>query len=105
MDRDQAIKDIVNQLERLQIQQSELLERLGDLSANDEGNPRATSPPAARDFAVGDRVRIVSPGRSQPNRGTITKIGRSRSTVEDRHGTKVVRLPKNLVLESRSQAS
>jgi hypothetical protein len=98
MDRDQEIQDIVNQLERLQIQQSDLLQRLGRLSeSEDNATPLPTT---AREFVVGDRVRIRNPGRLQPVRGTVTKIGRVRITVEARNGTKIVRAPKNLILES-----
>jgi transcription elongation factor len=101
MNKDQEIQDIVNQLERLQIQQSDLLQRLGLLSERDDSNNTAIPLPAsAREFAIGDRVRIKNPGRLQPIRGTITKIGRNRITVEARNGTKIVRAPKNLILES-----
>jgi transcription antitermination factor NusG len=98
--RDQEIQDIVNQLERLQIQQSDLVQRLGLLSDGDNNNNNATRQTSPRDFAVGDKVRISNPGRLQPVRGTIIKIGRSRITVEARDGTKIVRAPRNLVLET-----
>jgi transcription elongation factor len=100
MNRDQEIQDIVNQLERLQIQQSDLLQRLGLLSESDDNNITTPAPVIAREFAVGDRVRIRNPSRLQPVRGIITKIGRVRITVEARNGTKIVRAPKNLILES-----
>jgi hypothetical protein len=102
MNRDQEIKDIVNQLERPQIQQSNLVQRLGLLSDGDNVNnstnrQRQTTP--VREFAISDKVRISNPGRFQPVRGTIIKIGRSRITVEARDGTKIVRAPMNLVFE------
>jgi hypothetical protein len=102
MDRDQEIQDIVNQLGRLQIQQSNLLQRLGRLNESEDNDNNATPPPitTARVFAVGDRVRIKNPGLLQPVRGTIIKIGKTRITVEARNGTKIVRAPKNLILEN-----
>jgi hypothetical protein len=103
MDKDQEIQDIVNQLEGLQIQQSNLLERLGRLSESGDSNNNSVTPlptAAARAFAVGDRVRILNPNRLQPDRGAITKIGRSRITVEARNGTKIIRAPRNLILEN-----
>jgi hypothetical protein len=93
MDRDQEIQDIVNQLERLQIQQSDLLQRLGRLSKSKDNDNTATPLPistAARAFAVGGRVRIRNPGHLQPVRGTVIQIGRTRITVESRNGTKIV---------------
>ena len=101
MDRDQEIQDIVNQLGRLQIQQSNLLQRLGRLNESEDHNNNATPPPitTARVFAVGDRVRIKNPGLLQPVRGAITNMGKTRITVEARNGTKIVRAPKNLILE------
>jgi hypothetical protein len=38
-------------------------------------------------------------GPFQATRGTITKIGNSRITVQARNGTKISRAPKNLTLE------
>jgi hypothetical protein len=93
MDRDQEIQDIVNQLERLQIQQSDLLQRLGRLSKSKDNDNNATPLPistVARAFAVGGRVRIRNPGHLQPVRGTVIQIGRTRITVESRNGTKIV---------------
>ena len=101
MNKDEVIKDIVTQLEQLQIQQSDLLQHLGRLSENDNNNNSTTvSPVAARAFAVGDNVRIRNPGRLQPSAGTITKIGRSRITVEANNGVKILRAPRNIILES-----
>jgi hypothetical protein len=77
MNKDQEIQDIVNQLERLQIQQSDLLQRLGLLSERDDSNNTA----------------IPICNRRQ---GT----NQEPSTVEARNGTKIVRAPKNLILES-----
>jgi hypothetical protein len=102
--RSDDIKNIIEQLQRLQIQQDALLARLGALSDDNEARPtsaRATrvQPDTPREFAIGDRVRILNPARYQANRGTIIRIGTSRITVETRRGAKIVRAPHNLVLE------
>jgi transcription antitermination factor NusG len=105
MSNDPDVKDIIAQLQRLQIQQSTLLTRLGQLSQSGQRTdppPNATrdaTPNAAREFEVGDRVRIRNPGVFQPTKGTIIKIGASRITVQARNGTKIVRAPKNLIHE------
>ena len=100
MNRDQAIQDIVNQLEQLQIQQSDLLQHLGRLSEAEDNNGGTTAPTATtQTFAIGDSVRIRNPGRSQPTTGVIAKIRRSRITVESSNGTKIVLAPRNIVLE------
>jgi hypothetical protein len=98
MNKDKEIEDIVNHLEWLQIQQSDLLQRLGRLSESDDNNNTPLLPATAREFAVGDRVPRRNPGWSQPVRGTITKIRRSCITVEAHNGTKIVQAPKNLIL-------
>jgi uncharacterized protein YceH (UPF0502 family) len=90
MSNEQDIKDIVEQLERLQIRQTELVQRLARLTNSGNNN-------TAHVFAVGDYVRITNPGLRQADRGIITNIGNSRITVQDRNGTKILRAPKNLV--------
>ena len=93
MNRDEDVKNIVDQLQRLQLQQSNLISRLERLS---EGEPTRTS--TARDFAIGDQVRIKNPGYRQATRGTIVKIGK-RITVETDSKKKIIRTAKNLTLE------
>jgi hypothetical protein len=92
------IKDIIAELQRLQIQQSGLLQRLEQLSGGDNDSSTETRVPnTTRAFTVGDRVRIANPGWNQANCGKIIKIGKSRITVEARNGTKIIRDPKNLL--------
>jgi transcription elongation factor len=104
--RSDDIKDIIEQLQRLQIQQGGLLARLGALSDDNEPQPTPTraarvQPDAPREFAIGDRVRIRNPVRYQANRGTIIRIGTSQITVEMRNGSKIVRAPPhNLIFEN-----
>jgi hypothetical protein len=53
----------------------------------------------AREFVIGDRVRIRNPGVLQPKRGRIAKIGTTRITVQSDSGKKIIRAAKNLILE------
>ncbi len=62
------IKDIVAQLQWLQIEQSNLLRRIEQLN-------ESTPPNATRPFAIGDLVRIKNLRPLQANKGTIVKIG------------------------------
>ena len=104
MSNDQEITDIVIQLQRLQLQQSVLLQRItqlsGDNNNNAEENNNNTAEPASphREFVIGDQVRIINPKPFQPNKGRIIKIG-DRITVLAKSGTKIHRAAKNLVLE------
>jgi transcription antitermination factor NusG len=112
--RSDDIKDIVEQLQRLQIRQDELLARLGYLAGGqDTGYTQAQTaripasparvarvpPDTSRDIVVGDRVRIRNPGRFQAVRGTVVKVNNTtnRATVQARDGSKIVRAPHNLI--------
>jgi predicted component of type VI protein secretion system len=94
MNNDQEIQDIVAQLQRLQIRESELLQRLERLSESNN-NPRQQAP-AVREFAIGDRVRIKNPRFLQPTVGTISKITEKRITLLAQDGTSIVRAHKNI---------
>jgi hypothetical protein len=108
------IKDIVAQLQRLQIQETELLQRLERLNEADSNSsipqqnarvvpPSARSAPptarATRVFVIGDLVRIKNPKLLQANQGTIIRIGvgTDRITVQTRNGSKIVRASSNLI--------
>jgi putative ribosome biogenesis GTPase RsgA len=82
-----SIQDIVAQLKRLKIKETELLERLERLSDSHTSEPR--------EFVIGDRVRIKNPQRSQARSGTIVRIG-ERVTVLTKDGTKIIRAPSNI---------
>jgi hypothetical protein len=102
MSSGQDIQDIIARLQRLQLEQSELLLRLARATGerdrnNTTGNVVPSDP--VREFAIGNRVRIKNPGRFQASSGIITRIGTTRITVEPRNGTKIVRAPKNLAHE------
>ena len=94
------IQDIVAQLQRLHLRESELLSRLERLSTADSnttpGLPDAT---ATRVFVIGDLVQIKNPRPLQAKKGTIIRIGvdTDRITVQARNGTKIIRASFNLV--------
>ena len=91
------IKEIIAQLNHLQIQQTELLQRLERLSEADR--QATTSPSPTRELAIGDLVQIKNPKPLQIKKGTIIKIGVStdRITVQSKNGSKIVRASFNLV--------
>jgi hypothetical protein len=74
------------------------LGRLSEIGKNTTARQLDTTR-ALEDFIVGDRDRMKNPGGFQVTRCTIIKIGTSRITVQAQNGTKIVRAPKNLILE------
>jgi predicted TIM-barrel fold metal-dependent hydrolase len=108
MNNEQEIAEIVIQLQRLQLQQSELLQRITQVSVDNNNNNaarQANTPRAAqaantpRNLVIGDWVRINNPNRFQANIGRIIKIGRQ-VTVQAKNGTKIHRAAKNLTLDN-----
>jgi hypothetical protein len=115
-DNTQEIQEIVSQLQELQLQESELLERLAQLSDGVSHNDIRTQgdtvntltlsihPKRLRDkihikdpiFVIGNRVQIKNPRFLQPTEGVIIKITAKRITVEASNGTTIVRAPKNI---------
>jgi hypothetical protein len=91
------IKNIVSQLQRLQLQETELLQRLEFL--NETETNATQSPIATRLFVIGDEVRIKNPRPLQPKKGKIIRIGvdTDRITVLAKNGSKVVRASSNLI--------
>ena len=92
------IKDIVAQLQRLQIQETELLQRLERLNEADSHTLELPVTQTKREFRIGDLVQITNPKPFQIKKGTIVKIGAgtNRITVQSRNGTKIVRASSNL---------
>jgi hypothetical protein len=84
------IKDIVAQLKRLQIQETELLQRLEQLSQADRNPSR--SPDTTRGFAIRDLVQMKNPRPLQAKKGTITKIGVATDQIvaQAKNGSKTV---------------
>ncbi len=98
MNTQDEIGNIVAELQRLQIQESQLLQRLDRL--NELNSSNATVPPSTtRVFAIGDLVKIKKKPRPlQARQGTIIRIGdTNRITVLARNGTKIIRAPFNLI--------
>jgi hypothetical protein len=87
----EEVKEIVAQLQQLQIRESELLQRLERIS-------EVETPTVPRVFAIGDLVMIKNPRPFQSNQGKIIKIGigTNRITVQTKNGSKIVRAPFNL---------
>jgi hypothetical protein len=105
MSSEEEIQNIIIQLQRLQIRQSELLTQLEGIS---EANLTRVAPrtvPRARElnnptnFVIGDRVRILNPGILQTATGTVIKIGEKQISIQTRTGIRH-RLPKNITLDN-----
>jgi hypothetical protein len=123
--RNDEVQDLISQLNRLQLQQMELfacLEKaIGDEDAQTRGvrkEDTQTSEVAHEieveqtrefviahgaaqtvEFATGDRVIVKNPNLFQADRGKITKIRNKRITLTTQSGSKILRTPKNLVLQ------
>jgi hypothetical protein len=110
--RNDDVEDLIAQLTRLQVQQTDLLVRLErathnsivpSYSSDQEGRERTASPVSvsvAGDtsaFAIGDRVKIKNPNLFQTDKGAITKIGKKRITVTTASGQKIIRAAKNII--------
>jgi hypothetical protein len=100
----EEIKNIVSQLQRLHLQETELLHRLEQLSEADSNTPGSSNPAqdssSPREFIIGDQVLIRNPKPFQSKRGVVIKIGigTNRVTVQTKNGTKIVRAPHNIIL-------
>ena len=98
------VDEIILQLKSLKLQQTELLALLGEKTkgrtAPTDSGTGAIVDREQRTFAIGDKVKIKNPNRFQANKGTITKIGATRITVQTRSGGKIQRAPKNLIVDN-----
>ena len=101
----EEINNIISEFQRLQLQQTILLNRLqqldtgatrGGTSNTTRRTTPAASPATARALAVGDRVKVRNPNLFQATSGTIEKIGSKRVTVRGTDGKPIHRAPKNL---------
>jgi hypothetical protein len=123
--RNDQVQDLISQLNRLQLQQTELFARLekaiGDKDAQTRGVRKedahtrevaheieakqtrefviAHEVAQTVEFAIGDRVIVKKPNLFQADRGKITKIRNKRITLTTQSGSKILRAPKNLVLQ------
>jgi hypothetical protein len=85
------VQDLIDQLNRLQLKQKDLLARLERAKSNKRAGVHKT-----RQFAIGDKkVLIRNPKHFQDTRGTITKIGTTGVTITPETGNEQ-REPKNL---------
>ena len=100
MSNEQEITDIVIQLQRLHLQQSELLQRLAQLSEVDNNDP-PQQPSAPRECVIGDPVRINNPNQFQARSGRVIKIGTSRITVLALNRSKIYRAVENAALKDQ----
>jgi hypothetical protein len=94
------VQDLIRQLKNLQLQQTELLVRL-ERARGDEARAGVygEEESGTRKFAIGNKVRIKNPTPFQADQGVITMIGPNRVTVHTKTGSKILRAPKNLILE------
>lgn len=104
MSKDAEVKEVIELIKALNLQQASLISRLERLSAErrEEITPipaqRAAAPNiiAPREFRIGDEVRILNPRRFQAQKGKIIKISDKRITVKAPNGSTVLRAPKNI---------
>jgi hypothetical protein len=89
------VQDLIRQLKILQLQQTELLVRL-ERARGDEARAGVYNEEESGTlkFAIGDKVTHF-----QADQEVITKIGPNRVTVHTKTGSKILRAPKNLILE------
>ena len=123
--RNDEVQDLITQLNRLQLQQTELFARLEKAIRDEDAQTRGIRKEDAQtreiahkievaqtrefvvahevaqtgEFAIGDRVIVKNPNPFQTDRGKITKIGKKRITLTTQSGSKILRAPKNLVLQ------
>lgn len=89
----QRIKRIQEQQNKLQREQENLITQLEQLSIQDTQESEHNN---NNELSLGDKVRIINPGRYREREGTICNIGKSRITVLTKKGNKIVRIPSNL---------
>ena len=101
------VKEIVSRLQRLQIEQSSLIDRLARVTENqpniviDEPATRATIPigTTTSSFNIGDRVRVKNPGLLQQGTGSVYKVTDTRVYIRTPNGNTLYRAPKNIALQ------
>ncbi len=120
MQDSEDIQQLIEQLRVLQLQQTDILDRIDLARSSQEYNSasqraRATAETTSRrerrernsesrvttrEFIVGDYVIIRNPNPFQTDRGIIEKITASRITVRTATGSKTQRAHKNVILSS-----
>ena len=103
MSGNNEVQELIAELTKLQLRQTEVITRLTLLTESQHREPRAVSPhlltppEATQGFAIGDRVKIKNPRPFQTSAGSVKKIGTRRITVRTASGSDIVRAPKNLI--------
>jgi hypothetical protein len=123
--RNDEVQDLISQLNCLELQQTELFACLEKAIRDEDAQTRGVRKEDAQtrevaheieveqtrdfviahgvaqtvEFAIGDRVIVKNPTLFQANRGKITNIGNKRITLTTQSGSKIPRVPKNLVLQ------
>ncbi len=123
MRNEDDVQDLISQLNQLQLQQTELFARLEKAIGDKDAQTRRVGREVANiievaqtrefvvahevaqtgEFAIGDRVIVKNPNPFQTDRGKITKIGKKRITLTTQSGSKILRAPKNLVLQQEQE--
>ena len=94
------IQHLIDELKQLQLQQQQVLTRLERARARESERITQSPQTRTREFAVGDRVRILNPRHLQANHGVITKIGLSRITIKPHtRGVEIIWAHKNIAFD------
>jgi hypothetical protein len=118
MNKEDQVKNIIKELQSLQLGQKVLITQLGQLASSASAPARSDNTPVridttgikgkevlpraptvVRQFKIGNRVRIKNPRVFSTSTGFVAKIGENRITVHTPSGLKIVRAHKNLSFE------
>jgi transcription antitermination factor NusG len=90
----QRIKEIQEEQTNLHREQQDLIAQLEQLSLENDQNTEESD--NENEIQLGDKVRILTPGKFKETEGTICKIGPSRVTILTKKKNKIVRKPSNV---------
>jgi hypothetical protein len=95
-----SVKELIEELAKLQITQTAILTRLRALesNANTSGDAAGGANDPDRPLEIGDKVTVLNSGRFRVQRDTVCTVIRigERITVQTPSGTKIVRAAHNL---------
>ncbi len=95
-----SVKELIEELAKLQITQTAILTRLRSLesNANTPGDAAGGANGPDRPLEIGDKVTVLNSGRFRVQRDTVCTVIRigERITVQTPSGTKIVRAAHNL---------
>jgi hypothetical protein len=98
MDKEDDIDSLLDELNKLRIQETKIIERIVQVRNDNSDNNETTKTNRKNtneEIRIGDTVRILNPRRFQESTGTVSRIGK-RITITPRLGIKIVRDPKNV---------